>query len=299
MAGADLEALVARILERPGPVRLVAVDGPGGAGKTTFAARLAEAAGAAPVVHTDDFASDEEPIDWWPRLLHEVIEPLGRGEPARVEPAPIVLIEGVTSGRAEWAEQLAFTIWVETPAAVRRRRVADRDGPIDPGEWATGSAAEAAHYRRDPVRERADVVIDGQTGAAADLDIAEVAEQTGLAPSALRYYERLGLLEPAGRNGLRRTYAPDAVDRLALIINARATGFSLAEVKALVDADDAVVRQTLVAKAAEIEERIAVMQAQQHQLAHALTCEHASILDCPTFRAGLRHALPARPRSGR
>ncbi len=30
--------LVARILQRPGPVRLVAVDGPGGAGKSTFAA---------------------------------------------------------------------------------------------------------------------------------------------------------------------------------------------------------------------------------------------------------------------
>lgn len=125
------------------------------------------------------------------------------------------------------------------------------------------------------------------------LDIAEVADRTGVAPSALRYYERLGLLAPAGRNGLRRTYAPDAIDRLALIINARATGFALAEVKALLDADDASVRATLVAKAQELEVQIAVKQEQQRQLAHALTCEHDSILECPTFQAGLRHALPA------
>lgn len=128
--------------------------------------------------------------------------------------------------------------------------------------------------------------------SATQLDIAEVAERTGLAPSALRYYERLGLLEPTGRNGLRRTYAPEAIDRLALIINARATGFSLAEVKALVDADDATVRATLGAKAEEIDQQIQVMQLQQRQLAHALTCEHDEILDCPIFRAGLRSALP-------
>jgi DNA-binding transcriptional MerR regulator len=124
------------------------------------------------------------------------------------------------------------------------------------------------------------------------LDIAEVAEHTGVAPSALRYYERLGLLEPAGRNGLRRTYAPSAIDRIALIVNARATGFSLAEVKALLDAPDRTVRQTLVAKAEEIDRQIEVMRRQQRQLAHALTCEHDSILACPTFQAGLRQALP-------
>ena len=35
------------------------------------------------------------------------------------------------------------------------------------------------------------------------LDIAEVAERCGLAPSALRFYEKRGLVSPAGRNGLR------------------------------------------------------------------------------------------------
>jgi hypothetical protein len=47
-------------MAKPGPIRLVAVDGPGGAGKSTFARALSEAAGGAPVIHTDDFAADDE-----------------------------------------------------------------------------------------------------------------------------------------------------------------------------------------------------------------------------------------------
>ena len=72
----NLDELVASIMTRSDPLRLVAVDGPGGAGKSTFAKELSEAAGAAPVVHTDDFAAADNPIDWWPRLLEQVIEPL-------------------------------------------------------------------------------------------------------------------------------------------------------------------------------------------------------------------------------
>ena len=71
---------------RLGPVRLVAIDGPGGAGKSVFAARLAAALGDAPIVHTDDFAGVDEPFDWWPALERDVLEPLGRGEAARFAP---------------------------------------------------------------------------------------------------------------------------------------------------------------------------------------------------------------------
>ncbi|MFI8895478.1 MerR family transcriptional regulator [Streptomyces paradoxus] len=62
------------------------------------------------------------------------------------------------------------------------------------------------------------------------LDIAEVARRSGLAPSALRFYERKGLVAPAGRNGLRRAYNPDILERLALITCARSAEFSIAEI---------------------------------------------------------------------
>lgn len=173
----NLDELVTLIRTRPRDVRLVAIDGPGGAGKTTFAARLADAAGGAPVLHTDDFASADNPIDWWPRMLAEVIEPLSRGHAAiyqrydwaseslaewhTVDPAPIVIIEGVSAGRAEWAEHLSLVIWVETPRDERLRRGVERDGVDALDDWDGWMAAEDAHYARDPTRERAHVEVDG------------------------------------------------------------------------------------------------------------------------------------------
>ena len=121
-------------MQRPRSVRLVAIDGPGGSGKSTFASRLSAAAGDAPVIHTDDFASADNPINWWPRLLEQVITPLANGEPAHyqrydwpseslaewhtVAPVPIIIIEGVSSARSEWSNHLSFVIWIETPREV-------------------------------------------------------------------------------------------------------------------------------------------------------------------------------------
>ncbi|MEV7174440.1 MerR family transcriptional regulator [Streptomyces sp. NPDC093224] len=129
-------------------------------------------------------------------------------------------------------------------------------------------------------------------GGAQLLDIAEVAAATGVAPSALRYYERLGLLAPEGRHGLRRTYRPDAVDRVALIVAARASGFSLAELKELLEAAPGEVRPYLHGRIDVLDRRIEAMQEARARISHALTCTHPSLLDCPTFRAGLRDLLP-------
>jgi uridine kinase len=172
-----LDELVAAILVKPGPLRLVAVDGPGGAGKSTFARELSEAAGGASVIHTDDFATVDNPIDWRPRLLEEAIEPLIRGDAAHhrrndgasetlaewhtIEPAPIVIIEGVSAGRSEWAAHLSFLVWIETPPDQRLRRCIERDGIAARDDWDSYKAGEDAHFARDLTRERADVVIDG------------------------------------------------------------------------------------------------------------------------------------------
>ncbi|MFI5492398.1 MerR family transcriptional regulator [Actinoplanes sp. NPDC051859] len=124
------------------------------------------------------------------------------------------------------------------------------------------------------------------------LDIGELAGITGVAPSALRYYERVGLLEPAGRHGIRRTYRPDAVDRVALIRSAQVTGFSLAEVRELVQGEPQLIRSRLTHKIMEIDRHIAELMSARDRLGHALNCEHPALLDCPTFRAGLREVLP-------
>lgn len=173
----SVERIVEHILARDHAVRLVAIDGPGGSGKTTFAAKLSAAAGGATVVHTDDFASASNPIDWWPRLLEQVIIPLAEGRPAQyqrydwetdemaewhtVEPAPIVIIEGVSAGRKEWAEHLSFAIWIDTPRQVRLDRGLARGGANTVEQWREWMAAEDEHYARDPTRERADLVVAG------------------------------------------------------------------------------------------------------------------------------------------
>jgi DNA-binding transcriptional MerR regulator len=65
------------------------------------------------------------------------------------------------------------------------------------------------------------------------LSISEVAEATGLQSSALRYYEKVGLLVPAARAGGRRHYHPSVLQRLAAIALFQEVGFTIAEVRQL------------------------------------------------------------------
>lgn len=122
------------------------------------------------------------------------------------------------------------------------------------------------------------------------LDITEVARRSGLTASALRFYERKGLISPTGRNGLRRTYDTAALERLSLITAAREAGFSLAEIAALFAAkpSDAELRRQLQAKAAELEERIAQLALMRDSLLHASVCLHDPLVECPDFRRFVR-----------
>ncbi|PJN27905.1 uridine kinase [Kitasatospora sp. CB02891] len=179
----DLSALAAGLLALPpslGPVRLVAVDGHAGSGKTTFAGRLAAALGGAPVVHLDDLATHREPFGWVDRLRAQVLEPLGRGESARhgvydwtarefddvvtVPPAPVVLLEGVGAGRRAVRPALAALLWMELDAAAARARGELRDGPELAEFWAGWAVAERAHFAADPSRPSASLRVDGITG---------------------------------------------------------------------------------------------------------------------------------------
>ena len=159
-------------------VRLVGVDGCGGAGKTTFAARLARAAGDAPVVHTDDFSSFDEPMHWWPRMLAEVIEPLSRGDAAtfhpydwvrselspdtiEIPPAPLVVIEGVGATRKAWRDRLATRIWVGAPRDVRLRRGLERDGAHMLGFWTWWMSEEDSYVATEHPDEHPDLRVAG------------------------------------------------------------------------------------------------------------------------------------------
>ncbi|MFI6367071.1 MerR family transcriptional regulator [Nocardia sp. NPDC050630] len=118
------------------------------------------------------------------------------------------------------------------------------------------------------------------------LDIAEVAARSGLAPSALRYYEKRGLIESDGRNGLRRTYRPEVVDRLALVSCARAAGFTLAQIARFLVATpaDTELRRHMADKARQLDEDIARLIRMRDSLRHAATCTHQPLVECPDFK---------------
>jgi MerR family redox-sensitive transcriptional activator SoxR len=63
--------------------------------------------------------------------------------------------------------------------------------------------------------------------------ISEVAKQIGLRPSAIRYYEQIGILPPIQRVSGQRRYEVTALHRLVVIQRARQTGFTLTEIKQL------------------------------------------------------------------
>jgi DNA-binding transcriptional MerR regulator len=119
-----------------------------------------------------------------------------------------------------------------------------------------------------------------------DLDIAEVAQRAGVPASTLRFYEEKGLIASIGRRGLRRQYDSGVLERLALIALGRTAGFSLDEIARMFtpDGQPRIDRQTLSAKAEELDTRIRELGVLRDSLRHAAACPAPTHMECPTFR---------------
>ena len=157
--------------------RIVAIDGLGGSGKSSLAVQVSRALGRVVIVHTDDFATWDNPIDWWPDLLERVLIPLSRNEVARfersrwgreadgelvvVEPTEFLVLEGVTASREAFAPYVTYSIWVDAPAPLRLQRGLDRDGPNALEQWQAWMTQEERYRLRERPDERADLVIRG------------------------------------------------------------------------------------------------------------------------------------------
>ncbi|MGH3758331.1 MerR family transcriptional regulator [Actinophytocola sp.] len=120
------------------------------------------------------------------------------------------------------------------------------------------------------------------------LTIGELAHRTGVATSALRYWENIGLLPAPARVSGQRRYPPSAIGLVGVILLMRDVGFTLREVKALLaahsSADDGW-RERHERKLTELDRRIARAQAARTAIAHALACPHEDIFTCPNFDA--------------
>jgi DNA-binding transcriptional MerR regulator len=117
------------------------------------------------------------------------------------------------------------------------------------------------------------------------LSIGELAERTGVATSALRYYDQLGLVRPAAReSGGRRRYAASAVAQVGVIRFLREVGFTLAEIDSFLAPAGQRSRQEI------IDRKLAEFTAQQHQLEvarelleHGRRCRAGDPLQCSRF----------------
>jgi DNA-binding transcriptional MerR regulator len=124
------------------------------------------------------------------------------------------------------------------------------------------------------------------------LDIAEVAQRSGIPASTLRFYEEKGLIVSRGRRGLRRLFDAGVLERLALIALGSAAGFSLDEIARMFSPDGRprIERQMLAAKAGELDRTIHKLSAMRDGLRHAAACPAPTHMECPTFRRLLRAA---------
>lgn len=118
------------------------------------------------------------------------------------------------------------------------------------------------------------------------LDIGEVAARSGMRPSALRYYEEIGLISSMARNGLRRQFEPGVIQQLRLIAMGKAAGFSLEEISTMFGKDGVpeLPRPVLHERADDLDQQIRQLTALRDVIRHVADCRAPSHMECPTFR---------------
>ncbi|GAB7007611.1 AAA family ATPase [Nocardioides sp. AN3] len=158
-----------------GPGRLICVDGPTGAGKSTLAQALADLVPDATVVRTDELLAGWSGLPALAATVRDVLAPLSRGLPGtwrrwdwhasgwaetrEVAPGGVLVLEGVGSWSPYVARWVTTLVWMDAPLDLRRRRGIERDGDDFAPFWDQWARDEAALFDRDRTREHADLTI--------------------------------------------------------------------------------------------------------------------------------------------
>ena len=166
-------------------MKLIAIDGHGGSGKSTLADKLSKKLNAE-IIHTDDFASFDNPTNWWPLVIERVFKPIKEGasklsyprskwwidhnpKPVVEQPVTkIMILEGVSALRKEFREYIHLGVFVDTPKEICLQRGLARDKGNDGNSdeeilaiWENWFENENEYIARDNPKEYADIVVDG------------------------------------------------------------------------------------------------------------------------------------------
>jgi hypothetical protein len=165
-----------------GRPRVVAIDGRGGAGKSTLAERLRTITPASAVVHTDDIAWHQAFFDWGDLMAENVLQPLHRGEAVEYRPpawidrdrpgvirvpaaVDVVWVEGTGIIRHELARWTDASIWLQADVDEQERRLVARDGnsPAQQQHIADWLAEELPFLLREQPWAKATIIVAGAT----------------------------------------------------------------------------------------------------------------------------------------
>ncbi|MDQ4087998.1 MAG: helix-turn-helix domain-containing protein [Pseudomonadota bacterium] len=130
------------------------------------------------------------------------------------------------------------------------------------------------------------------------MKIGELAARAGSNPETIRYYERIGMLPaPARTEGNYRDYGADHVARLSFIRHARALGFELSAIRALLDLaeqpdqDCAAVDRITIGHLEVVQAKIRQLEALRSELMRMLDqCRGGQVADCRIIESLLDHA---------
>lgn len=116
--------------------------------------------------------------------------------------------------------------------------------------------------------------------AVALLSIGRLAEATGASISALRYYDRIGLVQPVTRESGQRRFEPSTVGRVNFVRRAQDVGFSLEEIAALLDDDAGDWRPLVDDKIGELTDRRRHLDQMIDLLTEMRRCGCESVATC-------------------
>jgi len=177
-SGPLVEAITEALARKAARPFLVAIDGRGGAGKSSLAAAMARELPRASVVHTDGFA-----FGWGDRarFREQILDPLLERRPARYQrfdwptlrladrhevtsDVDVLILEGVSVARSELGDPWDVTVWVEAPRDTRLHRGLERDGDAALPLWEKWMAEEDSWVASERPATRCDFIFDGTAG---------------------------------------------------------------------------------------------------------------------------------------